>query len=104
MTLGKARVAAQGFTQCHGMDYFDFTSPVINLKSLRIMLALAIQNAWAINMMDIEGAYLNSIPGEEIYMCQPEGFDDESGRVLKLYQAIYGLKRLVQEAIYSAIE
>jgi hypothetical protein len=91
--LGKARVVAQGFTQRPGMDYFDVTSPVIKLESLRIMLALAIQNAWAIEMMDVKGAYLNSVLEEEIYMCQQEGFDDGSGHILKLSRAIYGLKQ-----------
>ena len=35
-------------------------------------------------MMDIKGAYLNSDLNEEIYMCQPDGFDDGLGCVLKL--------------------
>ncbi|CAI7906274.1 unnamed protein product [Closterium sp. NIES-54] len=30
---------------------------------------------------------------EKIFMAQPEGFDDGSGRVLKLKKALYGLKR-----------
>ena len=44
-------------------------------------------------MMDVKGAYLNSTLDEEIYMHQPDGFDDKSGRVLKLHWAIYGLKQ-----------
>jgi histone deacetylase 1/2 len=43
--------------------------------------------------MDIKGAYLNSILEEEIYMKQPDGFDDRSGHVLKLHLALYGLKQ-----------
>ena len=44
-------------------------------------------------MMDVKGAYLNSTLDEEIYMRQLDGFDDKSGHVLKLHQAIYGLKQ-----------
>ena len=45
-------------------------------------------------MMDVIGAYLNSELEEEIYMKQPEGFNDGSGRVLKLHHMIYGLKQV----------
>ena len=34
-------------------------------------------------MMDIKGAYLNSILDEEIYMAQPDHFNDGTGRILK---------------------
>ena len=75
------------------MDYFEVTSPVVKLDSLWIILAVAIQNWWAIETMDVKGTYLNSTLDEEIYMCQPDGFDDGSGHVLKLHRAIYGLKQ-----------
>ena len=44
-------------------------------------------------MMDVKGAYLNSTLDEEIYMHQPDGFDNGSRHVLKLHCAIYGLKQ-----------
>ena len=49
---------------------------------------------WEIEMMDVKGGYLHSMLEEEIYMHQPDGFDDGSGRVLKLQWALYGLKQL----------
>ena len=75
------------------MDYFEVTSPVVKLDSLWIILAVAIQNGWAIEMMDVKGAYLNSTLDEEIYMRQPDGFNDGSRCVLKLHHEIYGLKQ-----------
>src|SRR6266481_2244671 len=48
---------------------------------------------WEIEMMDVKGAYLNSILDEEIYIAQPDHFNDGSGRILKLVRAIYGLKQ-----------
>ena len=77
------RLVAQGFTQQPGMDYFDVTSPVVKLDSLQLILAIAIQKGWKIKMMDVKGAYLNSTLDEEIYMRQPDGFDDKLGRILK---------------------
>jgi Reverse transcriptase (RNA-dependent DNA polymerase) len=41
-------------------------------------------------MMDVKGAYLNLNLEEEIYMQQPDGFDDGMGHVLKLCRALYG--------------
>lgn len=42
---------------------------------------------------DVVGAYLNAEVEEEIYMRQPPGYDDGSGRVLRLIKALYGLKQ-----------
>ena len=89
----KARIVAQGFTQRPGMDYYDITSPVVKFDSLRILLAIANTLNWEIEMMDIKGGYLHSMLEEEIYMHQPDRFNDGSGRVLKLRQALYGLKQ-----------
>ena len=89
----KARIVAQGFTQRPGMDYYDITSPVVKFDSLRVILPIANTLNWEIKMMDIKGGYLHSMLEEEIYMHQPDGFDDGSGQVLKLQQALYGLKQ-----------
>ncbi|CAI7767570.1 unnamed protein product [Closterium sp. NIES-53] len=43
--------------------------------------------------MDMITAFLNGILKEEIFMAQPEGIDDGSGRVWKLNKALYGLKQ-----------
>ena len=89
----KAQIVAQGFTQRPGMDYYKVTSPVIKFDSLRVLLSIANHMNWEIHMMDIKGAYLNSDLNKEIYMCQPEGFDDGSRCVLRLRCALYGLKQ-----------
>jgi hypothetical protein len=48
---------------------------------------------WDMRQMDVKGAYLNGHLKEEIYMKQPAGFDDGSGRVCRLVKALYGLKQ-----------
>ena len=66
------------------MDCYDITSPVVKLDSIRTILATANHLDWEIKMMDIKGAYLNSELDEEIYMAQPDHFNDRSGHILKL--------------------
>ncbi|GJP61921.1 hypothetical protein CLOP_g19035, partial [Closterium sp. NIES-67] len=53
--------------------------------------------------MDIVTAFLNGIIMEEVYMKQPEGLDDGSGRVCRLKKAIYGLKQ-APRAWYHKLE
>ncbi|CAI7812798.1 unnamed protein product [Closterium sp. NIES-53] len=48
---------------------------------------------WVVKQMDVTTAFLKGILEEEIFMAQPEGFDDGSGRVWKLKKALYGLKQ-----------
>ncbi|GJP78202.1 hypothetical protein CLOP_g8533 [Closterium sp. NIES-67] len=53
--------------------------------------------------MDIVTAFLNGIILEEVYMKQPEGLDDGSGRVCRLKKAIYGLKQAPLGLEYSGV-
>src|SRR3981189_2759698 len=47
--------------------------------------------------MDVKGAYLNGILKETIYMRQPEGFSDGTGRICHLKKTLYGLKQSGRE-------
>lgn len=42
--------------------------------------------------MDVEAAFLNGSIKTEVYVKQPIGFDNETGRVYKLEKALYGLR------------
>ena len=92
----KARLVAQGFTQVHGVDYFDTYSPVAKLSSFRVILAYAARLDWEIESFDFNGAYLNGElgEGEDIYMQPPPGYEDRAGgSVKKLHKSLYGLKQ-----------
>ena len=75
------------------MDYTDTFSPVVHLKTIRTLLALAVAEDWEIQQMDVKGAYLNGTIKEEIYMRQPKGYDDGTGCLCHLIKSLYGLKQ-----------
>jgi len=93
----KARLVAKGYSQMPGMDYTDTFAPVVRLETIRTLLALALTENWEIQQMDVKGAYLNGKIKEELYMNQPKGYDDDSGRVCCLIKSLYGLKQAGRE-------
>lgn len=73
------------------------------LDTIRTVCALAAQRSWKISQLDVKSAFLDGELEEEVYVEQPEGFNKEDGRVLKLQKALYGLKQ-APRAWYSKID
>jgi hypothetical protein len=90
----KARLVGRGYAQVAGVHYDETTSSVMQLRSARMLIALANQLDYNFNMMDVVTAYLYAKLDKEIYMRAPDGFTGpERGKVLRLQQALYGLKQ-----------
>ena len=68
ITVYKARLVAKGFRQVQEIDYDETFSPVVMLKSVRIMLAIAAFYDYEIWQMDVKTAFLNGFLEEELYM------------------------------------
>ena len=62
----KARLVAKGFRQTQGVDYDETFSPVVMVKSIRILLALAAHYDYEIWQMDVKTAFLNGRLKEEV--------------------------------------
>ncbi|CAI7914311.1 unnamed protein product [Closterium sp. NIES-54] len=103
LTRYKSRLVAKGFQQTKGKDFDEIFAPVGKGTTLRVMLGMAANRGWRIKQMDITTAFFNGIILEELYMLQPEGLDDGSGRVCRLKKAIYGLKQ-APRAWYHKLE
>jgi hypothetical protein len=91
----KARLVAQGFSQKPGTDYNnDGTfAPVMRFETLRTLLAYAAVHNLKLRQFDVKSAYLHGTLNEIIFMNQPPGYNDNSGRVCLLIRSLYGLKQ-----------
>lgn len=89
----KARLVCRGFNQEYGIDYIETFAPVVRFDSLRAILAVAAENKMHMLQFDVITAFLNGELEEDVFMQQPTGFDDNSGRVCKLQKSLYGLKQ-----------
>lgn len=91
----KARLVARGYQQLPGIDFHETYSPVIKLKSIRTLLAIAVEMDFEVHQMDITAAYLNGVLEEDIYMIQPEGCTEKNKEhlVCHLKKSLYGLKQ-----------
>lgn len=97
ITRHKSRLVAKGCSQREGIDYFETFSPVVRYSSIRLLMALTVKFELTIEQMDVVTAFLHGDIKETIYMKQPEGFDDKTGRVCRLIKALYGLKQASRE-------
>lgn len=89
--MEKARLVARGDLQRPGLDFDETFAPVVKFVSLRILLTYASLRKWKVDHWDIVSAFLHGVIDTDIYMKQPQGFEDGTNRVCKLNKAIYGL-------------
>ncbi|CAI7894738.1 unnamed protein product [Closterium sp. NIES-53] len=89
----KTRLVIKGFQQREGIDFEEVFALVSKAPTLWLLLAAAAVCGWKVEQMDVKTAFLYGVVDEEIYMKQPEGYDDGSGCVCTLNKAIYGLKQ-----------
>lgn len=95
----KACLVTQGFSQVPGVNYGATFAPVVKPATVRLLVALACINDGEIDTFDAKRAFLWGILKEEIYMCQPKGFEDGDWRlfVWLMLRTIYGLKQSALE-------
>jgi hypothetical protein len=89
----KARWVVRGFEQEEGIDYLETFASVVKPMTYKIMFAIAAALGLEIDQMDVKTAFLYSDIDEDIYVDQPTGIDDDTGRVCLLNKALYGLKQ-----------
>ncbi|GKE28548.1 putative ribonuclease H-like domain-containing protein [Tanacetum coccineum] len=91
--INKARLVAQGYTQEEGIEYDEVFTLVARIEAIRLFLAYASFKDFMVYQMDVKSAFLYGKIEEEVYVCQPLGFEDPDfpDRVYKVKKALYGL-------------
>ncbi|GJT57156.1 retrovirus-related pol polyprotein from transposon TNT 1-94 [Tanacetum coccineum] len=94
----KERLVAQGYTQDEGIDYDEVFALVARIKAIRLFLAYASFKDFVVYQMDVKSAFLYGKIEEEVYVCQPPGFEDPDfpDRVYKKELCI-AFKKLMHE-------
>ncbi|GKA08284.1 putative ribonuclease H-like domain-containing protein [Tanacetum coccineum] len=89
----KARLVAQGYTQEEWIDYDEVFALVARIEAIRLFLAYASFKDFMVYQMDVKSAFLYGKIEEEVYVCQPPGFEDLDfpDRVYKVEKALYRL-------------
>ncbi|GJU32662.1 putative ribonuclease H-like domain-containing protein [Tanacetum coccineum] len=81
------------YTQEEGIDYDEVFAPVARIEAIRLFLAYASFMGFIMYHMDVKSAFLYGTIKEEVYVCQPPGFEDLQfpDKVYKVEKALYGL-------------
>ena len=97
----KARICAHGGMQQWGENYWETYSPVVNMLTVRLLLALYHIHGLNSKSIDFVLAFPQADLDVDIWMELPIGFhvggkyvDDWRAYVLKLKKSVYGLKQL----------
>nr|GFC51049.1 putative reverse transcriptase, RNA-dependent DNA polymerase [Tanacetum cinerariifolium] len=89
----KAGLVAQGHTQEKGIDYEEVFTLVARIEAIRLFLAYASFMGFIVYQMDVKSAFLYGTIEEQVYVCQPPGFEDPKhpDKVYKVVKSLYGL-------------
>nr|GEU77074.1 ribonuclease H-like domain-containing protein [Tanacetum cinerariifolium] len=87
-------------TEC--IDYEEVFAPVSWIKAIRLFLAYAYFMGFMVYQMDVKSAFLYGTIEEEVYVCQPLGFEDLDypDKVYKVVKALYGLHQAPRACTY----
>ncbi|GJU96547.1 putative ribonuclease H-like domain-containing protein [Tanacetum coccineum] len=87
------RKRAIGYTQEEGIEYDEVVAPIARIEAIRLILAYASFKDFMVYQMDVKSDFLYGKIKEEVYACQPPGFEDPDfpDRVYKVEKALYGL-------------
>ncbi|GKA80439.1 putative ribonuclease H-like domain-containing protein, partial [Tanacetum coccineum] len=94
----KARMVTQGHSQEEGIDYDEIFAPVARIEAIRLFLAYASFMGFMVYQMDVKSAFLYGRIKEEVYVCQPPGFEDPDylDKVYNVVKALYDLHQALR--------
>jgi hypothetical protein len=85
---------AKGYLQKQGIDFEEVYAPVSKLTKLRALLAVVAERDLELHQLDVKTAFLNGELEEQIYMQQPQGYEQGGPEmVCRLKCTLYGLRQ-----------
>nr|GEV31142.1 putative ribonuclease H-like domain-containing protein [Tanacetum cinerariifolium] len=93
ITGNETTLVALGHTQEEGIDYDEVFALVARIEAIRLFLAYVSFMGFMVYQMDVKSAFLYETIEEDVYVCQPLGFEDPAypDNVYKMVKALYGL-------------
>nr|GEU47902.1 Gag-Pol polyprotein [Tanacetum cinerariifolium] len=87
-----------GHTQEEGIDYDEVFEPVEKMEAIRFFPAYVSFKDFVVYQMDVKSDFLYGKIKEEVYVCQPLGFEDPNipDKVYKVEKALYGLHQALR--------
>nr|GEV37679.1 hypothetical protein [Tanacetum cinerariifolium] len=81
-----------------GIDYEEVFTPVARIEAIRLFLAYASFMGFMVYQIDVKSAFLYGTITEEVYVCQPLGFEDLDylNKVYKVIKSLYGLHQALK--------
>nr|GEU98919.1 putative ribonuclease H-like domain-containing protein [Tanacetum cinerariifolium] len=81
------------YTQEEGIDNDELFAHVARIEAIRLFLVYASFMGFMMYQMDVNSDFIYGRIEEEVYMCQPLGFEDSDhpDKVYKVVKALYGL-------------
>nr|GEZ45086.1 putative ribonuclease H-like domain-containing protein [Tanacetum cinerariifolium] len=102
----KARLVTQGHTQEEGIDYEKVFALVAMIEDIRLFLAYASFMGFPVYQMDVKSAFLYGTIEEEVYLCQPPGFENPKNpdKVYKVARHFMDYIKLLELALCQSFE
>nr|GEZ30642.1 hypothetical protein [Tanacetum cinerariifolium] len=93
VNAASSSVSTAGGQLEEGIDYEEVFAPVARIEAIRLFLAYTSFMGFLVYQMDVKSAFLYGTIEEEVYVCQPPGFEDPENpnKVYKVVKALYGL-------------
>jgi hypothetical protein len=72
----KSRLVTRGFSQKEEVEYNEIFLTVVKHTSIRVVLAIVAHQDLDLEQLDVKTTFLHGEFEEEIYMSQPDGFQE----------------------------
>jgi len=89
----KSRLMTKGFLHKQGVNFEEVYALMNKHTTLRALLSFVAQQDLELHQLDVKTAFLHGELEEEIYMQQPQGYEQGGlNTVCRLLRALYGLR------------